>query len=815
LQYPAISRGRFASVLVGFLLVTATFRVGPEAAFGQTDDTSPISLRGSIVAGGIGAFAENRWALVRANVINHTDVDREVRVVYSFDIEPDRQFVRRTWVPANARRLVEWPARLAMVGEADKSADGRAMVLDADSETSYSDQPGTVIVLRDEGLTAMIASSDEAADRAIDGVIAAREAAGLSRRLIYPGRVERHGPRYTLGWEPARVVVLATPTFDLDPAQRRAFRRWVRSGGTLWVMADRAQLAGLTEVLGDDWGISEIDRVGLNDVRFAEGAAADAEADRSLHDQPVVREQPIEMVRVVAPAYRTILNVRGWPALLERAVGGGRIIVTTVDARGWNTPEAREATRRIADTVYRNKVVGVPANPEGDVAARMIDAQIGYQIASRPTIAGVLGIYTIVILLAGLFLLARGRGEWIGPGGVAAAIVATLLLGGIGLASRGQVEPTAATFQTVHVDPGSSVATVTGAVGLFAPFEREATLASQRGGWAWPTDRTGAGATRRLMWTDLDYWTWQRLPLSGGRAERMDFATTAEFPEQVAVDLRYGEAGLSGELDTGSDVALRDVVLLTGQAAMGVAMAAGEATRQIDIPTDAVLPAGTYLTSDVLTVTQQRRNSVLDDIARARSPLDPPVILGWSGLVDDGLDSDADMPARGQALWHIPLNVAAAAPGDRVTVPWPLVTLTPVRDVEGSRRGGLIYNPQTGEWLATSLPGSFTARFDLPEAVTPLRIDAATLVLDISAVNRPVAIERIVDGRRIELARLLSPDGPQRVDLPTEQFGSPVESLVLAIDVGDLTDPNQGMESQSAMWKINRVGLEVRGAVGR
>jgi len=814
LRYSAHNRGHVAWFAIGVIFLT-TFGSVALPARAQGDESSPIGLRGSIVAGGIGTFAEDRWALVRANVINRSDTDREVRVVYSFDVQPDRQFVRRTWVPANATRRVEWPARLARVGEEDKSADGRAMVLDADSETSYGDQPGTVIVLRDEALTAAIAGGDAEADRAIDGVLAVRETAGLSRRLIYPSQLERHGPRYTLGWEPARVVVLATPTVDLDPARARALRRWIRSGGTLWVMADRVEPGVLAEVLGDDWAVAEVDRVGLNQVKFDDNDGGRPAGDDQAAES-VIREQPITMTRVIAPDYRTVMSVRGWPALLERNVGGGRIVVTTVGPRGWDAENAGGALRLIAETIYPRPNAAPSADGEDDAAARFIESQIGYEVASRATVAGVLGTYVVAVVLLGLLLLARGKGEWIGLYGIGASVVATLLLGGLGMASRGKVQPTNATFQTVHVDPGSSVATVTGAIGMFAPFEREASLASRRGGWAWPRGGGGAGATRRLMWTDLDYWTWRRLPLSGGRAERMDFATTAEFPEQVQVDLRYTEAGLVGRISTGGAATLSDMMLLTGQAAMAVRRTGGDGPEaEIAIGPDSILPAGSFITADVLTVTEQRRSEVLADLAAHRSPDQPPVILGWSDLIDDGLTGDDDMPARGAAIWHVPLNAAEARPGDRVTVPWPLVTMTPVRNIEGLRQSGLNYNPATGEWLATSLPGSFAARFDLPDAVSPLQPRSATLVLDINAVGRPVTVRMFDGGRPIDLARIEGPDGPQRIELPTDQIGGAIRSLTLAIDVGDLTDPTQGMESQSAMWKINRVGLEIGGIVGR
>lgn len=774
-------------------------------------ESKEIELGGSIAAGGLGVFVEGHWALVRASIVNPTDADQEVRLVYYFDAESTRQFVRRTWVPAGSRRFVEWPARLATIPPDAKAAEGRAMVMAADEETSFDDVPGSAIVLREKQLTAVISPGDLEADQTIQGVLAAREWLGLGQRAMYSAPLERSGPRYTLGWEPAEVAVLIVKELDIDAAKRRALRRWVRAGGTLWIVADRATPEDLAQTLGGDWGITFVDRVSFNQVLPEPTPQADLGGGmENLSADPIVSEEPMTMARVIAPQYKTLMTVRGWPMLLERSVGAGRIVVTTLEARGWNDPRNQQAIQVIARTIYGDQL-GLKAKAV-DSAASFIDSQIGYEVAGRPTIAAVLSGYVALVLVVGLVLLARGRGEWLGPLGLAAAGAATLLLGGIGLASRGKVDPTMATLQTVRVDPGSSVATVQGSIGLFAPFEREASLASKRGGWAWPVSRAASGATRRLMWTDIDYWTWEQLPLSGGKAERLDFSTTAEFPEQVVIDLSFDETGLVGNIDCGVDLPLADMVLMTSDAIMAAQTTADpNGTTAIAVRPDAVLPTGTFLASDLLTQTQQRRSNVVASIAQSR-PFDaPPMLIAWSDLIDDGLDGDADMPPRGAAVWQLPVVIKPAEPGTRVAVPWPLMTMKPVRRVGGQPAGGSVYMPQTGQWIETGLPGSFTGRFTLPEAVSPLAIDAATVVLNISAVGRPVTLSLIVDDQPIPVQTLDGPDGPRRIDLPVDRLTNASDSITLRIDVGSLDDPARALDSQSAIWQIKQLGVEVRG----
>ena len=650
-------------VIVGVAMAAALWPLlaGPSSAHAQ--EQPPIRLRGSIVAGGIGAFSENRWALVRATVQNHTDEAQELRLIYAFNNEPDRQFVRRTWLPPQSQRVVIWPSRLAEVPPDDKSAEGRAMVLQADREISFDDEPGTVIVSRDRALTAMVSGGDSAGDIATDGVIAARLAAGLERRLSYTTQLERNGPRYTLGWDPADVVAFASPSVDLDASQRQALRRWLRGGGTLWVMADMMRADDLERLLGDDWRVAEVDRVGLNEVRYDWPAGArQRPGDSDEPPSPVVTEQPVRMVRVVAPDYHVLMSVRGWPALMEREVGGGRIVVTTVNARGWVAPEATRALQTIADCIYpTTSMIAAPAAEAADVATGFIDAQIGYEVASRPVVAGVLGAYVLLFLVVGLILLARGKGERMGPIGITFALLAAITLAGIGLASRGKVEPTNATLQLVRVDPGSSVVTVTGTMGMFAPFEREATLASRRGGWAWPSGAAGGGSKRRLMWTDLDYWTWERLDLSGGKAQRMDFATTAEFSVPNEPALRFGPEGLTGEFRHDPAISLQDMVLIAGRVAMRVRGSTGrDDATAVNIGPGDILPDNTYVSADVLTLTQQRRSELL---ARLVAPGQDrgPTLFAWSGLIDDGLEGRRGHARAGRG----PVAHAAGRPGRR------------------------------------------------------------------------------------------------------------------------------------------------------
>lgn len=796
------------ALMAGFLVLAA----GPLSA-------QQIELKG-VTGGGLNTFQPGRWGLVKARVANEGETDRSLGVAFWFDAQPSYQFMRETWVPARSQRRVVWPARLSERHEFGEAAEGQVRALplgEAGDRPKFDESTALLTPIRGRYPTAVI--RDGGGSEADRGVLAVRQAKGLAERLIYPPDIAESMPRYTLGWEPIDVLVLADLSQQPDPGHRRALRRWLRAGGTVWVMADRLPGDIARRLFDEAWDVAEVGRVGFNrlSIRTAEGDASYAPGDRLASAEA---EEPFGMVRLTPGGFTVRAECRDWPALMTRQVGRGRLVVTTID---WRTivGEGRGAWREaIGDAVYPMfAVTGGQAAARPAMAPQVTDPyvrrHIAYRIADRWLVGGVLIALLALMAVTGVWLTARRRGEWAVVAWLVLIAVASLALLGIGMNARSQVGHTNAQLQVVHAEPGSVAATVEGAIGLFAsPRTRQAELTSRAGGWAWPRHPGAAtGGVVRLRWADLDHWRWQQLTVQGGTLRMLAYQTPIDLPESPRLSIRFDERGLSGQLGWPNSEAPTDLVLVTARGAIEVSQRAGGQSKALSAPADAVLPEGAFYAGAVLTDTQRHRNETLVAMGEVGGWPDEPVLAAWSDRIDAGLSDEADVAWRGGALWLMPVRFDRPEVGERVTVPWPLVRHEAVKSAPGVQPARSLFDLRQRTWVPTRQPATVVHRFIWPEAASPLAIEAATLLVDIEAPGRTVRILGFDESGPIELARRDSPDGRWRVELPIDRLSDgPRGSMMLGVDVGELPSRRlQQRVSLSSNWQLERLGLEVRG----
>lgn len=821
---------RWASLAaVVMLAALAVLAAAPAAA--DAPPTDQASLRGSATFGGLNLFVPNRWGLVKARIENHSDQDAMFRLVWWFDAASQRQFARKVWVPAGSMREEVWPARIGQVPGDQNAATGRVLLQAGDSERTYSEQPGSVIVLQRPRPT-LVFVRDDLASHAVSAV---RADAGVAGSTTSGGLLAGAGPRYTLGWHAVSIAVMGQEQLDLDAAQRRAIRRWVRAGGVLWIMADRVDFQTMAQLLGDGWGMTLVDRVRLNrfDYAFEPGApTTQYRGRRVLTNQTVELEQPATLARVIAPGYRTWMTVRGWPALLEKRIGAGRVVVTTVHPAGWFEPEAEADDRpweaaidAIAAVVYRDESDELAPTTPADSAA-FLRRHITYQIAPRWVVGSVLGLYVLAFGVAGTFFVLRQQAGRLAIAAVGIAGATSLTLAGVGWIQRGAEAATNATLQVVYAEPDSSAVAISGSIAMFAPTTRTTELASRRGGWAWP--RPGAGETGgqvRLMWTDLDYWKWQDLKIPGGGLRYFDIHTAAELDRPTRLAARFTEAGLVGAVAAPLAGALQDLRIATADALVDVRpldavpdgledLATGPNSVAFVAGPEQVLPPDVYYAGGLMGTTEQQRSVVFEALARRADDWPArPMLAGWGPLIDDGLSEAESVERRGESLWLIPLNIAPTPGGRAVVVPWPFSRIDPVRSTDARGISAIFRDPRRRLW-SNRRPGA--AVFDVapPEAVAPLEVTGGRLLLDIEASGRSVRVLQLVDDRARVLATIESPIGRQTI--PLDLAVPAGQTVRLAVDVGPLISAAPGADpSLAPEWQVREVGLELRGVVRR
>src|SRR5262249_14446358 len=179
--------------------------------------------------------------------------------------------------------------------------------------------------------------------------------------------------------------------------------------------------------------------------------------------------------------------------------------------------------------------------------------------------------------------------------------------------------------------------------------------------------------TRRFLLTDMDSWHWENLALPAG-VRLAPFQQTVPTGEPLAAVARIGPDGLEGRIAAGSFQNLTDVLLSTPH---GRRMALRlQPDGAFSAGTGDILPAGAFLAGGVLSDRQQRRRDIYKQFLKrtAVGPESPNVVLAWADPIDMRFTLLSDVRAVGDALLVIPLRLQRSTPGERVTIPGPLVS---------------------------------------------------------------------------------------------------------------------------------------------
>ncbi|MDH3583820.1 MAG: hypothetical protein OER86_06360, partial [Phycisphaerae bacterium] len=746
--------------MAALLVAGAVTRVSVAA-----DESAAPRLGGSPGVAGIGPHRPGNWGLVQSRVRNPAEHAQRARVIFFFDRDADRQFVREVWLPARSQRRVRLPVRLGPMLRPGRTVPTTAVLMPPGREQAWDRKTGAALVETERVVFVSLlsgSSGDVEADRADDAVTealeAVRRAVGLDPRVMFVA--DRQAPRFAAAWDQAAVVAVAGADLQLDAAQAVSLRRWVRSGGTLLVFADRTEESVMQAVLGAGAVPTVVDSVSLEAFKFAADGrhAGGASAASTLRF-----ERPVRMARVMAPGFETHLRVRGWPALLSRAEGGGRVVISCLGGRAWTQTQSGRALAVLQALLVSPEQLGPAGLVEGatDIletqeVAEALAGQLGYRVMSRRKVGAVLGGFAAILAVMGLFFQRRGLADWFPVVAVVATLLASTLLLTVGLRQRGRMTEAMAAFQMIEAHAGEGAARVEAALGLFSPEGGRVSLSGRGGGAAWLPQTQGrlgpAVGVHRTDWLDVEAWDWPQLQLAAGAVQPVRFASEVPTDRPLGLTLGFGADGLVGELHPPVDAApLSGLVLVAEQAKLQVhAQPAGGRSLLRVGPAD-VLPRGVFFRAGVLSEAQRRRRGVLSRLlyppspahpgqALYRSPFGGPLLLGWSAPLETGLRA-GDLQVRGEALWTLHPAFLPATPGSAVRVPWPLVGMEPMARAAGDL--GLNLLPlygMDGRWLRVANPSAFVGRFTLPAAVRPLRITAARCHLDIAAIGRPVRV---------------------------------------------------------------------------
>jgi hypothetical protein len=843
-----------ASAPWGRLVVALGLGLGASPAAAQAPEPPPLRVDGLTPAGVRNSVTQS-WGALDFKVTNLAGVDRRARVFVSYEGQPDVQYGRDVWVPARST-VSSWMLVGPMPAEPrarpDKAPAGKReplfsrelrfvlyerqggedrLVLPRGEERLRSRavlarprEPHTAILADEEGpptsgfgqLPRPESPGDEVF-RLVRALWASRKPAGSDQEVGLKAAQERVTAVEVLPLPPAAqafdgidLFVLASGRLADDPGGLRALRQWLEQGGTVWVLLDLVEPDVVAPLLGDALDFQVVDRVSL--TRFALRAhpteQAEGEPDEAKEQS---HERPVGLARVVLPARERVEHtVNGWPAWFSRRVGRGKVLFTTLGLRGWfeggRLPTPSGALKRFGD-----ELTPTPEErpPEVEPLLRpLLLAEIGYSVPGRGTVALVFGGALLATVALGAALRRARRRELLGWLGPAAALGATAVFLVLGVSSRQAAPPTVAVAQVVHPVPGKEEAAVHGLLAVYRPESGPMEAGARRGGFFVPDAAGAEGRTRRLVLTDLDSWHWENLELPAG-VRFAPFRYAAPTGEPLAAVGRFGPDGLEGKLAAGPFRDLADALLwVPGGRNLAVRV---RPDGSFAAGSQDTLPAGQFLAGAVLSDLQQRRQGLyrglLKPPPRGR-PAGENTLLVWAAPLDMGFRLAPEARTVGGALLVLPLRLERPAPGARVTVPGPLVS---VRRVEKGFAPRTV--PDEGQEAI-----DLDVRFQLPAEVLPLRLERARLEARIDAPKRRVTVSALAGPgkqkggpERVELRRADGPLDPIRVEITEGRLLRLDEGGGLHLNVSISGRLGGGGSGQSEEWKIEYVELEVTG----
>lgn len=822
------TRKRLGEMLAVLLFVLAA------GATADAQDVAGSPYLKSLSPAGAQSHLTDSSSLLRFALSNYTAEDMDARVLTFYAGTPGRQYGRDIWVPAQST-LWSWscigpppslPARNVVELKSliyHRSAGAEHLVRSAEGQPLHSDlvryrprEPSTTVMLdadiADGSQGPWSPVAEVRAQETRDLVRVFRHRCGLSEQIN--AVKQRFLPPVPEALDGIDHFVLGSNRIRDDIPGQRALREWLHRGGSLWVLLDLVEADTVATLLGDALELQVVDRISLTSIQVRSGPANPHRATAA----PVEVEAPVEFARVVTTCPQVFYTVDGWPAAFLTEVGRGRVLFTTLGARGWMRPRSAGDPPPAYRDFPQLPVASVPfefvagelhPRPErallpADALRSYVTNQIGYTVVRRDTTLFVFGLFLLALTGAVLALGRRGWLEHLGWLGPALALGAAGVFVALGEMSRNAVPPTVAVAQLVTAVPGVEEAQASGLLAVYLPALGTSAVGAEQGG-EFDLDVAGLeGRNLRRVQTDVGCWHWENLELPAG-VRLAPFRHTVRTGEPVEATIRFGPQGVEGRLAAGLFRQLEDVVLRTpGPQLLALRLATDGTFRAAQADE---IPAGKFIAGGLWSDRQQARQALLEKLFAEpppRSVADRSLLLAWAEPVDMHFNLAAPQArTTGSALLAIPLRFERTPADTRVVVPAAFVDC---RRLSADGR----FVPVAAELrLATTL----RLRFQIPTSVRPLVVERARLTLKLHAPARQVVVGVFSGGEAVTVRQLASPLGAEQIEIDRADLLRLGDrgTLEISIAVGEAL----GGATEQREWRLESAGLEVEGRTVR
>ena len=812
------------SRIVVFLLGMPVFSASQTTSSGQTEPAASTSVASSgiqpetshdfrfsierITKDGFYVFIPEHWGELHLQFENGRKTPWEADCATYFEDQTALQFGRRIWLPAQSRLNISHPILIPkIVDPTARSVNLHSLVVDrsASNDVLVRNDSGqllhdeTMLLMRTPRNTGIIASSRQGESvpaEVLDLIVANRVHQHLNNKVVALSETFLPADENLLNY--LDHLVIAENRLADDAAALSAVRRWLHTGGRLWIMLDRVDPRILERLLGDDFRGRVVDHVDLTTVRI-DRAPTLAMPEGEI-GQTIEYDSPVKMVRMLAPDMQVSDMVNGWPASLTRSYGEGRLLVTTLGPRGWMKPKIVEnkndqannpllTSEYLPDAHMQDLANFILAKRESELLSptfreSMAQEYIAYSIPAWRLIIGMEFVFIVALAGLGYGLFRKGLQEHFGWSASLIGLLFGVLFILVGWSYRHHIPGTIASVQIAQAIDGTDDVRTQGTIVAYHPEGSPAKIRTENGSCTQPDMTASAFVNRRIVTTDLGQTVWEGEAQTVGLRVYPMTASQAS-PRRISAKCTFDSSGvvgfLSGQVPAGSDA-----MLATRQGRLGVTL---HRDYSFTARADDVFEADQYLDASFLGDEQSRRRrlleSLLDRHTRNDFPVRPQLVV-WPDRWENGFWFGDGLVERGASVLLVPLELNRPPNGKDFVIPAPLISFQSRLSPDGSPQSA-IWNDRREEWQERSSPGLTWLNFQIPRELVPLTVSRARVRIKVTGPMGRLELLGIKRGQVVGVATTVDPVGTLNFDIDDSDILTVSESggISLGLNVGD------------------------------
>jgi hypothetical protein len=838
---------RFRHCCIALILLSVTGSISVAAAQdAELSSATPevvFSLEATSRLGNL-TYVPGEWGEFLLRLENEGNTAEDLLCTSSFDGFPGLQYGRKVWVPAYSRLVLPHPVLFPAAGQfPENRAIVRSLVIDdaQGKEVLVKNSSGqlqherTLLLrstARNTGIVSGWDSSSSVPQDIVDLVVANRVYQGLDNQVTFLAGQFLPADEMSLRYLD-HLVITEDRLID-DLAALSAIRRWLHAGGRLWVMLDRTGPAVLERLLGDEFQGGIIDHVELTSVRVDQPPSVFV--PDGVIGETVNFEEPVLMSRATISGMKVWHTVNGWPAALTTEFGAGRLLVTTLGARGWvrTAPAIPDDAENPPPSNRRSDFVPLPqmediapwilaVREEEPLTPTTLEAYaqeyISQDVPTWTLIIGSMAGFLALMVATGTGLWRWGRLEHFGWVGSLLAAGFGIVFLWIGVTNRHGTPETIASVQLAQAISGTDDIRTHGAIAVYRSEGGQSPIRTSHGGEYRPDTVSTEGTTSRMVTTDLGAFHWEGKGLEQPAGIKVyPVATSGAFREEMVVYATLTALGVTGMLPE-SLSAGTDAIVATQRGRIGVqAGVNGNFTAEAED----VLEANQFLDADILDDVKDRRRRILQQLftdQRSQASLHQPKLMLWLNEWEHGFEFGNGLQHQGDTLVIAPLQFTRPPSGSEVLIPAPLLGYSSRRPPDGSSVAGF-WDDKRQLWVERAEPSTTWLGVHVPHAFLPLQANHATVEIDVSGLMGQIELLAVKDGSAVRLETVKDPvgtltfeiDDPEVLTVSDEgewllgvRAGVPEESGVAAAGA-NTSDP-------ANYWQIDSLSVQLQATI--